>query len=111
MEKSLRTGEGWLLSVCALFLTLAAGSHWPYFSYVLLRLIICASAAFAASRRHSEGRLFWVWVFGAIAVLFNPVLPMRMARSDWQVVNILVAVFFICWAIFAALRQRVMIRR
>jgi len=29
--------------------------------------------------------------FAAVALLFNPVMPARMARSDWQVVNILFA--------------------
>lgn len=106
MDKSLRTGEGWLLTACALILTLAAFSHWPYFCYVLLRLIVCASAAFAAARRHSEKRLFWVWVFGAVAVLFNPILPVRMARSDWRAINIAVAVFFICWALFIAIQRK-----
>jgi hypothetical protein len=78
-------------------LILAATTRWPYFFYVLLRLIICASSAFIASRQYAVGKTMWVWVFGAVACLYNPVLPIRMSRPDWQVINILTAIFFALW--------------
>jgi hypothetical protein len=45
----------------------------------------------------------WVWVLGANAVLFNPVLPVRMARTQWETINLLDAFFFaifVCVAIY-----------
>jgi hypothetical protein len=50
--------------------------------------------------------MLWVWVFGAIAVLFNPVLPVRMARQDWQVVNVITAMFFISWITAAVVLKK-----
>jgi hypothetical protein len=59
------------------------------------------ASAFAATKRHAEGNLLWVWVFGAIAVLFNPLLPVRMSRSDWEIVNVLTGAFFVVWVIYS----------
>jgi len=85
--------------ICAAVLLIAAFTEWPYFMYVLLRVIICGSAAYIATRLHSRHRVPLAWLFGAIAVLFNPVLPVRMARSDWEVINVLAAVIFIAFLV------------
>jgi hypothetical protein len=34
-------------------------------------------------------------MFGGTAFLFNPLFPMRMARSDWESLNYLTAALFI----------------
>ena len=99
------TGTNFLLIVCIVALTLAAVSHWRYSFYVLLRLLICASSAFLASRQYAKGKRAWAWVFGAVAVLYNPVLPVRMARSDWQLINILTAIFFGGWLIVTTMNR------
>lgn len=85
--------------ICAAVLLIAAFTEWPYFMYVLLRVFICGSAAYIATRLHSRHRVPLAWLFGAIAVLFNPVLPVRMARSDWEVINVLAAVIFIAFLV------------
>jgi hypothetical protein len=75
--------------VCAVVLLIAAISEWPYFMYVLLRLFVCCSSAHIANGLYRQHRIALTWVAGAIALLYNPVLPVRMARSDWGVVNAL----------------------
>ncbi|HEY6849283.1 MAG TPA: DUF6804 family protein [Terracidiphilus sp.] len=90
-----------LLGVCVAALLVAAFARWPYFIYVLLRVLICTAAAYLSTKRYQERRTPWVWTFGAIALLFNPVFPVRMTRSDWQVVNILAAVFLAGWAAYS----------
>jgi uncharacterized membrane protein len=80
-----------LLAVCVLALLVAASTHLPYFFYVLLRVLICTASAYFSTKRYQERRTLWVWTFGAIALLFNPVFPVRMTRADWRVVNILAA--------------------
>jgi len=93
-------GEMVLLGVCAVALLVASTSDWPYFVYVLLRVLICTVSAYLATKRYTEHNTPWAWAFAAVALLFNPVMPARMARSDWQVVNILCAVFFIAWLVY-----------
>jgi hypothetical protein len=40
----------------------------------------------------------WPWVLGGVAVLFNPIVPMRMHRSDWQIVDSFAATTLIVFA-------------
>jgi len=47
----------------------------------------------------TESRSFDV-VICTIAVLFNPILPVRMARSDWQATNVIAAVIFIGFSVY-----------
>jgi ribosome silencing factor RsfS/YbeB/iojap len=87
-------------AVCAVVLLIAAFSEWPHFMYVLLSVFICGSSAYIASKLYSRHRVPLTWVFGAIAILYNPVLPVKMARSDWAVINVLTAVAFIAFSIY-----------
>jgi tetratricopeptide (TPR) repeat protein len=100
------------LIVCGCFLLIAAFSRWPYVFYIVLRFLVCSTAIYyGVVIFHKEHRK-WAWAFGAVAVLFNPLVPVRMARSDWQVLNLLVAAFFIIWSLMSffqddsALRQQ-----
>jgi FtsH-binding integral membrane protein len=36
----------------------------------------------------------WGWGFVASAVLFNPVFPVYLDKSVWQIIDVAVAVFF-----------------
>jgi len=87
-------------AVCAVVLLIAAFTRWPYFVYVLLRVFICGSSAYIASKQYSRHRVPLTWLFGAIAVLFNPVVPVKMGRPDWQVVNALTAFIFIAFSVY-----------
>jgi hypothetical protein len=32
-------------------------------------------------------RAAWTWVFGLLAVLFNPLAPVHLQRATWQIVD------------------------
>jgi hypothetical protein len=60
----------------------------PYGFYMLLRSVLCLTAAvgFAAARRRDD--LPWSWAYGALTVLYNPVLPVHLgAKGLWILVN------------------------
>jgi len=79
-----------ILPIAALcFLLGAALGRWPYGFYVLLRLFVTVAAVYLAYTAAQRRRVFWAWLMGAIALAYNPILPLRMQRSDWQIVNIL----------------------
>ncbi len=86
--------------ICAVVLVIAASTEGPYFMYVLLRIFICGSSAYIAISLYSQHRLPLTWVAGAIAVLYNPILPVKMARLDWQAVNLLTAIPFIAYSVY-----------
>ena len=100
-----------LSTICAVVLVIAAFSDWPYFMYTLLRLFICCSSAYLAFRFYSRHRVPLAWLSGAIGVLFNPILPVKMARSDWETTNAIIAAVFFAISVFlvweSLFRQRV----
>lgn len=91
---------------CILALFLAAFSQWPYGFYVLLRLAVCTVSVYWAVEMFKQRQVLWMWALGANAVLFNPVLPIHMARSDWEVIDLLDAVFLAAWASVSLYRER-----
>lgn len=93
-------------ALAAGFLLLAVSSRWPYSFYVLMRLTVCAIAIYLAHSSFVAGRTVWVLALGAVAVLFNPVLPMRMHRSDWSTLDMIGASVFVLWAIVSLLQVR-----
>lgn len=72
----------------------------PYGYYLLLRWICCGIFAFLAwmaFRQRLEG---WVWILGACAVIYNPILRIGLSREVWSVINVVtigVAVASVFW--------------
>ena len=66
----------------------------PYVYFQVLRLAVCGAACFGAFvLKHLQG---WRWTFVVVAVLFNPVLPVRLDRGAWQVIDLATGfVFFV----------------
>lgn len=75
----------WL--VAAAMLVSAALERHPYTFYVLLRWICCPIFAYSAFSAHEKNRVLWPWVFGALAVLYNPIFRVHLDRSTWISVN------------------------
>ena len=66
----------------------------PFGYYTLLRAVFCLTGAvgLAASRR-TQGRA-WPWVYAILAILYNPILPVRLgARMIWIMLNLASLVF------------------
>jgi uncharacterized membrane protein len=81
--------------ISALLLLAAVFGHWPYGFYTLMRLVVCGCSAYLAVKANSARSVAWTWILGGMAVLFNPVLPIRMHRSDWQILDALAAITFL----------------
>jgi hypothetical protein len=74
---------------------LIAVGQWPYAYYQVMRLLVCAAAVFVAYKGWMFRRDWAVWVFGSVAVLFNPICPFHMNRAAWMVIDLLAAATFI----------------
>lgn len=47
-------------------------------------------------------RVVWTWTFGMLAVLFNPIAPVYLQRSTWQILDYLaIAVIVLAGIVFA----------
>lgn len=86
----------WYLLAVGIFLLGALGS-WPYAYYQLLRWVVCGVGAYTAYMAYESGRTSWAWVFGVIAVLFNPIVPFYFARDTWQVLDLVAAIPFLAF--------------
>jgi Family of unknown function (DUF6804)/DnaJ domain len=75
----------WLIA--AAMLVSAAVQKHPYSFYMLLRWVCCAAFAWSAFIAHEKNRQVWAWAFGAVAVLYNPIVLVYLNRSTWVNVN------------------------
>lgn len=70
----------------------------PYGYYMALRLAVCAAAAFIAWKEYElngKEANSYTWIFGIVAVLYNPFLPVHLFKLLWVVLNLGTAATFI----------------
>ena len=65
----------------------------PYDFYLLLRVLLCASAALVAYYDFRSGDESWV-VFAVVAALFNPFFPVYLNKPIWVLIDLVVAGLF-----------------
>jgi len=80
-------------AVAALTLFAALG-QWPYAYYMLLRLVVCGAGAYIALVMYRWRRPGLAWVFGLVAVLFNPVVVIHLSRDLWQLIDAICGILF-----------------
>ena len=85
MKRTLGLYGAWLVATAMLVLAVT-GKH-PYGFYTLLRWICCPIFAYSAFAAYERNRIPWVWVFGVLAGLYNPLFRVHLDRSTWTNVN------------------------
>lgn len=86
-----------ILRVIGILLLLWALADNPYGYYQILRWAICGVSAYSAYLAYKNKKNAWVWVFGILAVLYNPIEPIHLNKAVWSFFNIVSA-----WIIFAS---------
>lgn len=67
----------------------------PIGYYTLSRLVVCASAIYFAYNFYKKNNQTNVWIFGFLAVLYNPIIPVYLyEKIIWIVVNIITIYLF-----------------
>lgn len=79
-----------------LILVLAA-LPWPYGYYIFLRILIASTCALIVfyQWKHDDAISSWVFIFGGVGILYNPILPIHLTRDIWTILNIITAGLFI----------------
>jgi len=54
----------------------------PYGYYTLSRFVVCVCAVYFTLNFFRNKKINLVWLFGAIAVLYNPVIPIHLLEKS-----------------------------
>jgi hypothetical protein len=83
-----------VLSAIMLVLAIPSGV-WPYEYYIMLRWLICGSAIWHAYLQYQKQDTNWIWIFGVMAFIFNPAVPLRFSKDIWVMIDLVSAVIFL----------------
>lgn len=67
----------------------------PYGYYMLLRLVACGFFVWAAVIAREQSNQYLPWVFGFLALLFNPIIKIHLPKEIWAVIDIGSAIFIL----------------
>jgi hypothetical protein len=67
----------------------------PYGFYQFLRIAVAVSSGFIAFTAFSNSKHGWAISFGAVCILFNPLIPVHLSKGVWAPIDVAVAVFFL----------------
>jgi hypothetical protein len=84
----------WLCIISGGLLLLGIPTGWPYSYYILLRWIISIASIFIAYSFYNSKLQAWALIFGAVAILFNPIVPIYFAKSTWVIFDFIGACLF-----------------
>lgn len=70
----------------------------PYGYYTLLRLVACGVFVFAAFIAFNRKREVLPWVYGLMAVIFNPIIKLHFPKELWAAVDIAAAILLLATA-------------
>jgi hypothetical protein len=72
---------------------------WQYSYYQILRFVICSGFVLFAIKEYEGKRIYISLPCIAIAILFNPLMPIYLARETWIPVDLSTGVLLIVWII------------
>ena len=78
----------WLLWAGPCVLLGAALFELPYGYYQLLRVAVFLTALFHLWESVSRANHTWAWIFGAMALVYNPLTALSLGRTLWTAVNL-----------------------
>ena len=67
----------------------------PYGYYQILRWVTCGVALFIAYQAYTWKQYWAIWIFGIIAILFNPILPITFSKEIWLPIDWVTAAIFV----------------
>jgi hypothetical protein len=70
-----------------------ASLHWPSYNYyMILRVIVFLVASWGAYTAFKLKDKAWLWAFGIIAILFNPIYVIHLSRPIWLPINLVTGI-------------------
>ncbi|MCL6523662.1 MAG: hypothetical protein K6T34_03275 [Thermoflavifilum sp.] len=83
-----------ILLICTGLLLLAL-VDLPIGYYTFLRIVVTIGAGAVLITEFKNGINFWIIVFGLIAILFNPLIPIYLGYKEaWIPIDLIAAILF-----------------
>ena len=70
----------------------------PYGYYTMLRIIVTGVLAYSAYITAEKKNKILPWLFGFVALVFNPIFKIYLARETWMVIDIGTAILILATA-------------
>jgi hypothetical protein len=86
-------------AIAVALMLFGALASWPYGYYQILRFVVCGVGAYIAYMAYNWQKVWAMWLFGVIAILFNPIVPIHLARDIWQPIDLMCALLFVAIAV------------
>ena len=80
--------------VSALALILSVLPVWPYLYYALLRYLVGVTAVLLIVRADELRKSYWVWLWIAVAIVFNPIVPFYLPAQIQAVTSLACGLLF-----------------
>jgi len=85
----------YLFLICAGFLFLAL-ADLPIGYYTFLRIVVTIGAIAVVFTEFENGFNYWVFTFGIMVIVFNPLIPIYLNNKDtWMPIDIVAAIHFL----------------
>lgn len=84
--------EFYLILAALLLLCLAP---MPYGYFMLVRFLMMVACGLLSYSYYQREKMVAAGVFGVLALLFQPIYKIALGRTVWNIVDVVVAVFFI----------------
>ena len=83
-----------LLLSCATLLLLCI-ANLPIGYYTFLRIVVTIGSVAVVVTEFENGINFWVIIFGLVAILFNPLIPVYLGEKEvWIPIDLIAAILF-----------------
>lgn len=79
----------------SIFLLLAIIDGLPYGFFILLKLIVFFTNIYLVWLALKSKNLLWIWIYGLIVILFNPIIPIHFERDIWVIIDVFTAFLLI----------------
>ncbi len=79
----------------SIFLLSAILDGLPYSFFTLLKLIVFFTNIYLVWLALVSKKHLWVWVYGLIVIVFNPIIPLYFERDIWIIIDVLTAFLLI----------------
>lgn len=77
-----------------------------YDYFTILRWVTCGVTSYCAYLAFAQKAIAWAWVMGAIAILFNPLVIIKLSRETWKPIDIAIGLVLLISIWFVQEKQR-----